>query len=199
MDLFYQGLSREEQLERLKKEFIDIVYKDNRKPSVAKFKLIGGRKENYSNSVLFIAEHVGPKGFMGGAHERHLVQLCNTNDIINRTIVYAWPRKCDTIARIDILKVRNPLYSLVSYIDPKFIVILGDKTTFTFFNKKVELSEDHGKIIGYYLDFPLVLVYPPEYFLSRDSREDKRYKDSILKIDWECIKNEYKRRINATV
>ncbi len=192
MNLFYQNLTEEEQLSKLQRDTIQHLYNNIRKPK--KLEILRGDKEFIGNCALFLIDHVKTQGFMRGQGENALVDTCNKYRIDNRMVSYSYLRQSKSVSRTDIVGMREFLYILISIVNPFLIVALGEKTMFSFINRKILLANGHGSVVHYYNEVPVILTYPIDYYKSRENDSDQDYKDYILENDWNFIKEEYERR-----
>lgn len=200
MNLFY-GQTLDEQIRNLKrdiKNWSKTVYGydfGNRGLTLAI-----GNKEHIGNNMLIISEPLlsGHKCF------------CDPNYVFLKKILskYKLDRifmtanfiiPLDIITRTDIINYSKFINAFIDIIQPKLIVVTGEKSTFLFFKKKFILRDWHGKVIGKTThDIQIILTYSPGYYLNRSNFEDASFKDSILHNDWSFITELYSSLIGKT-
>jgi hypothetical protein len=192
MDLFYSYLTSRGQLRKLKDEIGGNLYDEVPKG----FKIVTGNIEHINNCALLIMEHVTKHKFMRAPWDRKLVQLCTEYGINNKFITYSYLKDTESVSRSDITSSRKYIQLLLSIIQPKLIVVIGENTLLSFLSKKQLLVNFHGKIVGKYEEVPLILTYPMGYYLQYGRQDEKEYRESILLHDWTIIQEEYNKRIS---
>ena len=194
MDMFYARLTTKGRMLKLKEDFKKLLFKDGEEVP-EKFRVTGGKLSNTGNCILFIIDHVTEYGFMRARRELKLVELCVRYGIKNRMVTYSYLKPCKVVSRNEIIESRELLQLLVSIVRPQLIVLLGEKTTFSFMNRKKLVNENHGKIIGNHNGVPLLLTYEMGYYTERMRSYEIDYRHGIMSNDWEVIMSEYTERI----
>jgi len=192
MDLFYNNLSTKAQLSKLKKEIGNRIYGNNIPNN---FKIIDGNIEHINNNVLILMEYVSLKGFMKAPWESYLTKLCNHYKINNKFISYSYLIPTKVANRNDIINGRSYIELIISIIRPNLIVCIGENTVLSFLNRKKLLHNFHGQVVEKYENIPIIITYPMGYYLQYGRPDEKYYRQSILKNDWDIINSYYKNLI----
>ena len=179
---------------KLKEDFKRLLFKDNEEVP-EKFRVAGGKLSNAGNCILFVIDHVTQYGFMHARRELKLVELCMRYGIKNRMVTYSYLKPCKIVSRNEIIESKKLLQLFVSIVRPQLIVLLGEKTTFSFMNRKKLVNKEHGKIVGDHNGVPLLLTYGMDYYTEKMRSYERDYLDGIMRNDWEVIMSEYTDRI----
>jgi hypothetical protein len=198
MDLFYSGLSTTMQLRKLTKEVkkrLNVSSNDVK----GKFKLVlrsGPMETLLSNCCLFLIPHVAKKGFMQGIGEPDkLMELIHEHKMEKSVISYCYHGKIESVSKRMIKECTNQIETLISIIDPRLIVLLGEEACYVFLSRKSKIEDHHGELVRSHNGIPLILTYHPGYYITHSAYEDKRYKENIMNHDWSIIKEYYDKRI----
>lgn len=197
MDLFY-GTTPEEQLKCLKKD-IKLWAKKNYNYDYGNKKLFiaYGAKENIGNNLLIISPPLLPnfKSFDDPTHH-YLKSILGRHSIEKFFITPDFIVPKDLVTRTDIKNYSKFVSIFIDIIQPKFIVTLGEDSTFAFFKRKFILRDQHGKVIGQTVQgIDIILTYEPRYYMEKSEYEDPSFKNFILDNDWTIVSNMYKERI----
>lgn len=195
MDLFYSGLTLEQQLRKLSKEVKNGLNVKSNADKGTRFEVTRGWKNKSGNCMMFLLPHVTKSGFMASKGERFMVGLIAERKMTNVCVSYCYLAKTDSVTKRMIKEQTKHIETLVSIMNPKVIVLMGSDSCYSFMPRKPKIEEHHGTVVDVYQEIPLLLTYHPEYYVTYDAYEDKRYKDKIMDLDWTVIDMMYKQRI----
>jgi len=198
MDLFSDGLTDNQKINELKEKYKKLLEVEQN--GKGKFNLIKGSKSNYNNCILIIIPNISTFGFMNAEYEKQdLIGTIDKFDLDNHIIAYASPAKSQGASRKLIKDSRQLMFDLIDIVQPKLIIVLNDNTSELFLSQKSNIMEQHGTIIAYHYDIPVILTFNLDYYSTKTGYEDAKYKKLLYNEDWTYIQSKYKELINANV
>jgi hypothetical protein len=197
MNLFY-GQTTEEQLKNLKKDIKSwAISAHNYDYGHKRIYLAFGQKETIGNNCLFISSPFAADS--APFEDKDYSFLKNTAQefgIINYFLTPHFLIPKEIVTRANIKEYSKFMEAIVDIIQPRLIVVLGENSVFSFFNKKFILRDWHGKLIGKTIQgIDVIISYSPSYYTERSDYEDPSFKKFILNNDWNFISKLYKERI----
>jgi len=195
MDLFYSTLSIRDQLAKFKQDMID-KYKIT---DVEKYKVIRGKQKNFGNCCMFIMSNMPKKGFMKDRHDKFLSDTIKFFKIEKHVLTYAYFNPSLNVSRKDMKSSIPDVELLISIVNPKLIVLLGEGPGDLFVGRKPKIEDSHGKVIAHYNSVEILSTYEMAYYRTKTGYEDDRYKSHIYQEDWKYIHSKYKGAIDADV
>jgi len=197
MDLFYSGLTVQQQLKKLKKDIkvrlgADFKYK---RGNTSKFLLMQGNMESFNNCIMILLPHVTTRGFMNSSGEKYLQKIIEQYGFKNYIISYCYLDRAKSVTRPMIKENIKDVETLISIVGPSMIVMAGVDGCDVFLTRKPLVEDKHGTVVGEHCGAELILTHHPSYFVTDSGYEDKRYKEHIQKQDWDLIKSKYDKLI----
>lgn len=188
LDLFYSGLTVDEQLEKLKNEIIDLAKKEGSKARKNTIKVVHGTMDKIPNKgALFIMPPLTGK-FAKGKDFNLLLTIISMYDFDAAFITYAHLVPKEKRIRKEIKNFSTYIRQLISIILPKVIVCLGEEAQFSIFKTKSLMNDYHGKVIGNLEGIPVMTTYDMSYYNNSSAFEDDNYKNFLQESDWKAIK-----------
>lgn len=197
MDLFY-GSTVEEQLKALKKEIKNWAKaKYNYDYGLKRIYVALGKRDNVGNNVLIVTGPLDPTSKV--FEDKYCAFIKNILFKYNISKFFMTPNFIvpkDKVTKADIKDYSRLMDNLVEILQPKFLVVLGEDSTFAFFRRKFILRDFHGQVIGKTKHgTDIILTYSADYYIEKSEYEDPSFKSFILNHDWTIISNMYKERI----
>jgi len=194
MDLFY-GSTVEEQLKALKKDIKAFAlahynYDYGHKRIYVAF----GEQANIGNNILIVSTPLAKdaKAFEDKNYQ-YLKHILSTYNISKFFLTPNFLIPKDHVSTADIKLCSKWTETLVDIVQPKFIVILGEDSVFSFFRRKFILRDHHGTKVGISPQgLEIYLTYSPDYYNEKSEYEDPSFKNFIRDNDWTTISNRYK-------
>jgi len=192
LDLFYASLTIDEQLEKLKGEVKDLAKKEGLSLRKTSVKIVHGTMDKIPNQgALFIMPPLIGK-FGVGKDFKALVRLIEFHKLYAAFITYAHLVPREKRIRKDIKEFSTYIRKLLSIIQPKVIVCLGEESQFSLFKRKFLMRDYHGQVIGDEEGIPVMTSYEMEYYGGDSAYEDSTYKNFLQENDWKAIKENLK-------
>lgn len=156
-----------------------------------------GNVNNIGSNILIVDKPVGSKKPFKSKYDKYLINLLKSKGLDKFFITYCYSIVKDptTVSKKDIKNFSTWINRLVSIIQPKVIVVLGEEAELAFSKRKVVLKENHGSEIGIYNNIPIFLTYPMDYYVDSSGYEDESYKIFIQTNDWNKITEAYRSNI----